>query len=92
MSKFRTLSIAEQEYASDLITAVQTNNSGAYLSVAVKYEHKPRLIIRQAGGLPNGKHLSEINFREVDLDGLIELLIEARTFIREEEMVAKLRG
>lgn len=92
MAKFSTLTVAEQGYESDLLTGVMTNSTGAYLSVAIKYERRPRLIIRQAGGLPGGKHLTEINFKEVDLDGLIELLSEARTFIKEEEMVAKLRG
>lgn len=98
MSKFETLSIAEQEYESDAFAGTQTNSRGAYLSVTVKHDPRPglpwspaRLIIRQAGGLPNNKHLSEINFSEVDLDGLIELLKDARTFIKEEEMVAKLK-
>lgn len=99
MSKFETLTVAEQRYESDRLTATQTNSKGAYISVSVKYEPRhgfsqspTRLIIRQAGGLPNNRHLSEIDFNEIDLDGLIEVLQDARTFIKEEEMVAKLRG
>ena len=98
MGKFKVLSVAEQGFESDLLTGDQTNSRGAYLSVAVKYDPRPglsfspaRLIIRQAGGLPDNKHLSEINFSELDLDGLIDVLTEARIFIKEEETIAKLK-
>jgi hypothetical protein len=98
MSKFKTLSVAEDKHQSDRLTASQIHQR--WIRVARKTEiqseelrisvtNKRRLMIEL---IHNGASYDYINFDDIDIDGLIQHLLEVKQFLSEEDMIARLIG
>jgi len=99
--KFEILSVAQDGYRSDRITAVlrhvksvadRNHWNGRQLSVVelrISVDVKSTITIHEYDGdmLKN-----MISFERCDIDSLIQCLQDVKTFISEEEMVAKLMG
>jgi len=100
--KFEILSVAEDGYESNRITAAQRSikpvsttktrwNQTYYAIQEIRFslDVKRTLTVREY----EDKRLKAIiTFDKIDIDSLIEYLQQVKTFISEEEMVAKLMG
>lgn len=92
---FKVLTVNENGGDSRSMTAVQTQHSWTpgYSpgedKLIVKIDTKKNIII---AFMRDNIAKEQIQFTGLDLDGLIEFLQDARTFISEEEMVEKLKG
>lgn len=91
---FKLLSIAEDRGQSDRMSAVQeswTTSIGArklYISV----DTKRTLRIELLNGIDYRIEGKFVEFKGLDVDGLIEYLQEVKTFLSEEDMVKELMG
>lgn len=84
--KFELLSINEDDGASDRVTAKQVGEG----SIKISITDRKRARIEHIDG--RTYHKSIIEFKDLDIDGLIDFLQEAKVFISEEEMVRTLMG
>ena len=104
MSKFEVLSVAQDGYVSDYLTAAQKHYQYASIyytkqgkrildatvhELRISLDVKCNVLVRS---FENDKLTNTIAFKRIDIDGLISYLQEVKTFISEEEMVAKLLG
>lgn len=98
MSKFKTLSVAEDRYQSDRLTAAQARiTSTRICGKYVASQEELRIGISTKRGLSvelyiDGLRWSNIVFENIDIDGLIQHLLEVKQFLSEEDMIARLLG
>ncbi len=88
MPQFRQLSIREDNDHYDRVTIEQQEYHPNNQKLTISVTSTKNLVITASSG---GK-ITTINSFDFDINGLIEFLIEAKTFISEEEMVRKLTG
>jgi len=89
----KILTVAENDGKSDTIAARQ-DNFGAYPNTRLEIEigvDRTILFTKKNLGMPSPQEI-KIKFDRIDLDGMIELLVEAKRLISEEEMYKKLVG
>jgi hypothetical protein len=91
MPKFELISIAEDGYESNRISCVHEEHFPNRQQLKLSVTSKKNLVI-EASNPNNNRPATIINVFDIDVDGLIEFLKEAKTFISEEEMVRKLMG
>lgn len=88
----KTLSVAESGYVSDVIIGEQTNyNIGSRKPVVLRIliNDKKTCIIRK---IKNNQIKSEIEFSDIDIDGLIRYLGEVKNFLDDQKVVNLLKG
>lgn len=91
MSKFELLSVAEDNWQSDRLTARMDTHYPNRQVVKISFTGKRNMIIESS--CPNSNTpVTVITAFDIDIQSLLDFVQEAKTFISEEEMVAKLTG
>jgi hypothetical protein len=87
------LSVAENDGKSESIAARQiaySSHAGVQLHVEIGFD-RSFLVSKKPMGIPGCK-VDTIQFSNLDIDGMIEFLLEAKRLISEEDMYKKLVG
>lgn len=93
MSTYTILSVNEDNGHSDRLTAkFQSHNGrfGDWSTMKISVTDSRKLIIGKIDG--NGLVNQNVEFQDIDLDGLIQYLQDVKVFLSEEDMVKKLMG
>ena len=89
---YKILTVAEDNYESDRLTAVFPSYGGRFqdpsqMTISVSAYRKV-VIKRINQGIVNGS----LEFQDLDIDGIIQYLQEVKTFLHEEDMIKVLMG
>jgi hypothetical protein len=89
--KLEMLSVAQDNGHSDRITAQQRNYVRGMTNLfQISVTNNGKLTITH--DYPSARGTAVVEYPEIDLDGLIQFLQDAKTFVSEEEMYQKLKG
>jgi hypothetical protein len=91
MSKFEIISVAEDDYESDRLSVKQEFQKPNRQSLKISITAKRNMIIETWCAGPHQRRTC-ITAIEVDIEGLLQFVQDAKTFIDEEAMVEKLKG
>jgi hypothetical protein len=92
MSKFELLSVAEDDYESDRLTVKQEFYSPNRQALKISITSKRNLVIETWCPTNGGNQRTKIVAIDVDIEGLLQFVQDAKTFIDEEAMIEKLKG
>lgn len=92
MGKFKVLSVAEDDYLSDRFTIQQEWSHPNSQALKISITAKKNLVIETWCPTIPGGHRTKIMAFDIDIDGLLQFVQDAKTFIDEEAMIAKLIG
>lgn len=87
------LTVAENDGKSESLAARQiaySSHGGVQLHMEIGF-NRSFLVAKKPIGIPGGK-VDTVQFSNVDIDGMIEFLLEAKRLISEEDMYKKLVG
>ena len=90
---YSILSVNEDNGQSDRLTAVFQSYGGTFgewSSMKISITNERKMIIGKLDG--NGFVDQELEFRYINLDGLIQYLQAVKVYLSEEDMVKKLMG
>lgn len=91
MSKFNIITVAEDNYQSDRLTAKCESDRPNRQVVKISITAERTLVVEAY--CPNNRSMAQqITAFDIDVESLLQFVQDANTFVREEAMIKKLIG
>ncbi len=91
-SKFKVLSVAEDRWQSDRLTANAESHFPNRQTFSLSFTDKGNMIMEAYCPSNVGIPVTKITVFDLDLDSLLQFVQDAKLFIEEERMIATLIG